>query len=308
MMGVSIKKANYALRANEAFLILHESMMGVSIKKANSALCANEAFLMYYITVVKRGDALLGYKGRDVEVIALDGRKCLVAACDSCGGAGSKEFDVVKVPPYITGRFTSRVSLLEILATAAKPLLLTVASCSDPHPTTTGILEGVKDELKSLNLSETPVVVSSEKNIPTSQTGLGITVVGICERESLRIATSLPGDELYCLGLPKVGSEVVIHDDLEIAHGTHILELLTIPGVHDIIPVGSRGIRKEAESLASELSCLFVPATLVKVNLDKSAGPSTCLIFTCTSGFIPPVFLPTPIFKIGRLQINETQN
>lgn len=250
----------------------------------------------------------MSYMGRDVEVVSLDKKKHIVAACDSCGAVGSKELDVVKVSPYIVGRFTARVALLEVLAAGARPILLAVTSASDPHPTTDGIMEGVGDELKALNLTETRLAVSSEKNIPTGQTGLGITAIGVCEKESLRIATSKPGDELYCLGLPKVGSEVVAHDDPEIVQGKHILALLASPGVYDIIPVGSRGIRKEAESLASQIGCGFEPEISAAVDLDKSAGPSTCLIFTCKRDTLPPAFPPTPLVRIGGMQIIKTDS
>ncbi|MHB9094441.1 MAG: AIR synthase related protein, partial [Eubacteriales bacterium] len=105
--------------------------------------------------------------GRDVEVVSLDQNQYIVAACDSCGAAGSKEFDVVKVSPYIVGRFTARVALFEITATEAKPLLITVSVASEPDPTAKGILEGVNDELKALDLPGLPVAISSEKNILT---------------------------------------------------------------------------------------------------------------------------------------------
>lgn len=244
----------------------------------------------------------MGYMGRDVEVVSFDSNRCIVTACDSCGAVGSKNFDVVKVSSYIVGRFTARVALLEILATAAKPLLLTVTSANEPHPTTAGILDGVYDELKALNLPNLPTVISSEKNLLTKQTGLGISAVGICQKELLRIATSKPGDNLYCLGLPKVGSEVVDPDDPEIIRGELVRTLLVSPGVHDIVPVGSHGIRGEAELIAAHTGSIFEPETDLKLDLDKSAGPSTCLIFTCSPEFLPPDLQPTPLAKIGRIK------
>ncbi|SFH32345.1 alpha-ribazole kinase [Desulfotomaculum arcticum] len=244
----------------------------------------------------------MSYMGRDVEVVPLDDSKHMVAACDSCGAVGSKDLDVVKVSNYIVGRFTARVALLEVLATGARPVLLAVTSANEPYPTTKGILQGVRDELKALDLTETQLAITSEKNMPTRQTGLGITAIGVCAKEALRVATSRPGDDLYCLGLPKVGAEVVAHDDPEIVQGQHILALLASPGVHDIIPVGSRGIRREAESLALQTGCGFKQEKTVAVNLNKSAGPSTCLIFTCNKYTMPPHFPPTPLVRIGGLQ------
>ncbi|MDK2986770.1 MAG: hypothetical protein PWQ96_2414 [Clostridia bacterium] len=243
----------------------------------------------------------MGYKGRDVEVIPLGDDKCLVAACDSCGAIGSKELDVVNVPNYVVGRFTTRVALLEVMSTAASPWMITVAVSNEPCPTGEEILEGVKYELKAVDLSSLPLAISTEKNMPTKQTGLGITVVGICDSEKLRIATSQPGDILYCLGLPKVGPEVKNPDDPEIVQGTHIQKLLETPGIHDVVMVGSKGVRKEAEILAENVKGHFELETSGRVDVDKSAGPSTCLIFTQTPDISPPDFSLTPLSKIGRI-------
>ena len=226
---------------------------------------------------------VVGYKGRDVEVAFLDEGRCLVAACDSCGAIGDKELDVVKVPSYVTGRFTARVALLEVLAAAAVPQFLTAAISNEASPTGEGILAGVADELKSVEIPSLPMVVSTEKNMPTRQTALGISVVGVCREGDLRIATSQPGDNVYCLGLPKVGPEVKTPDDPEIVQGKHVIGLLAFREIHDVVPVGSQGIRREAEMLAANVDCEFMPHSSVStkdVDWDKSAGPSTCLIFT----------------------------
>lgn len=243
----------------------------------------------------------MGYQGRDVEVMVIDRNKQLVVACDSCGAIGLKQLDQVKVAPYLVGRLTTRVALFEVLATAAKPIMVTVASCNEPQPTSEQILAGVNDELRALDYIEIPVAISTEKNIPTMQTGLGITVIGLCEKISPRIATSEPDDDIYCLGIPKVGPEVTSPEDSETAQGKHILELLNHPGVHDIVPVGSGGISKESETLAAQIGCRFEPDTPPKIDLHKSAGPCTCLIFTCVQGTLLTDLSPAAIVKIGQL-------
>lgn len=244
----------------------------------------------------------MGYMGRDVEVVSLNPNQQLVVACDSCGGAGSKECDMVKVSPYIVGRFTTRVALLEVVSTGATPQLLTVTVASEPDPTAAGILEGVNDELRSLELPKLPMAISTEKNLPTKQTGIGITVVGVCAPQRLRIATSRPGDDLYCLGIPKVGSEVTSCDDPDIIQWKNVRDLINIDGVHDLIPVGSRGLLGEAKLLASQLCAVFKREPDVQIDLEKSAGPSTCLIFSCSSECSLPDFHQTPIFRIGKLE------
>lgn len=242
----------------------------------------------------------MAYMSRDVEVVPIDEQNCIVVSCDSCGAIGSKELDVVKVPAYIVGRFTARVALLEVLAVGATPLALTVATANEPEPTTRDILHGVQDELKSLALNQIPVVISSEKNVNTKQTGLGLSVTGLGQQAAMRIATSRSKDNLYCLGLPKVGSQVQDPEDPDIIQGTHILALMKNPQVHDIIPVGSRGIRGEAASLAAQVGCRLELSNKDCLDLDQSGGPSTCALFSCSAEFIPNGF-SVPLFQIGRL-------
>lgn len=256
----------------------------------------------------------MGYRGRDVEVAAINETQYLVAACDSCGAIGMKELDAVQVPWRITGRFTARVALLEILASGTIPQMLTVAISNEPEPAGAEILAGVREELQALNLPKLPIAISTEKNIPTLQTGLGVTAVGTCEKAELRIGRSKAGDDIWCLGLPKVGAEITRADDPEIVQGRQLLELLEVPGVHDIIPVGSRGIRGEAQALAEiqglefAADMLDAPGGSGGLSLDKSAGPSTCVIFTIGEHhefFENKQSLQhrgvSPVYKVGRL-------
>jgi len=243
----------------------------------------------------------MGYKGRDAEVIPLNENQYITIACDSCGAIGSKELDIVKVPPYIVGRFTARVVLMETISIGAVPKIITAAISNEPYPTGEGILEGIKDELKFMDISSLPINISTEKNVPTRQTAVGITVVGICDREDLRIASSMSGDIVYCLGIPKVGDEVKYADNRTIAQGKHIQQLIKVNGVHDIVPVGSKGILKEAQMLACNTSCKFVLEPFLGVDVEKSAGPCTCIIFSCSPDAVLPDFESVPIFKIGKL-------
>lgn len=247
----------------------------------------------------------MGYKGRDVEMVMLNESQCIVTACDSCGAIGSKEFDVVKSTPYIVGRFTARVSLMEVLAVGAIPKTISVAISNELYPTGEGVIKGVDDELRYMGISFIPMVISTEKNVTTRQTAVGITVIGACEKDNLRIATSKPEDVVYCLGVPNVGNEINHINDKDIIQGGHVKELLNIKGVHDILPIGSKGILKETEALAQSINCKFILELQNNIDVNKSAGPSTCLIFTCTSDTNSPQFDSTPIAKIGRFVLND---
>ena len=116
----------------------------------------------------------MGYKGRDVEVVDISDGKCLVVACDSCGGIGSKQLDEVKVDPYVSGRHTTRVALMEVMSVGASPKNISVAISNEPVPTGESIIKGVKDELK-WRLSNLSMAISTER-IYLRQTGIGITL------------------------------------------------------------------------------------------------------------------------------------
>lgn len=247
----------------------------------------------------------MGYLGRDVEVVSINQAQYLVASCDSCGAIGMKDLDVVKISWSITGRLTTRVALLEVLSTGAVPQMMTVAISNEPHPTGDKILEGVKVELESAGLTTLPMAISTEKNMFTQQTGLGISVIGVTEKQQLRIGTAQSGDDVYCLGLPKVGTEINNPEDSEIVQVKDILILLAIAGIHDIVPVGSKGIRTEAQQLATRVDCQLIVDPSCVLNLDKSAGPSSCLIFSSKSSLALDLTsfgsLRLPITKVGKL-------
>lgn len=249
----------------------------------------------------------LGYLGRDVEVVSINKAQYLVASCDSCGAIGMKELDAYKISWFITGKLTTRVALLEVISTGAVPQMLTVAISNEPYPTGDELLRGVNDELESAALKTIPMAISTEKNMHTQQTGLGISVIGVAEKNKLRIGTAQPGDDVYCLGFPKVGPELNNPEDPEIVQVKAIQVLLGISSIHDIIPVGSRGIRLEADQLASTVNSRLRVDPTCALDLDKSAGPSTCLIFSSSSsssGVLDQAFssFPNlPLTRIGKL-------
>ena len=244
----------------------------------------------------------MSYHGRDIEAVPIGTGQYLVAACDSCGAVGLKELDLVRVPSYITGRFTARVALLEVITVGSRPQLATVAVANEPDPTGNAIFQGVYDELDAAGLAGLPLAVSTEKNFTTRETGLGISVIGICPQAELRVATTLPGDFLYCLGIPKVGAEITGPADPGIVQCRHIQRLLTVAAIHDLIPVGSRGIDGEAQQLAAVIGARWRPRPDPPVNLTKSGGPATCLIFSAATARLEPIFASPPCSLIGQFE------
>ncbi len=242
---------------------------------------------------------------RDLTVIRMSGDFFLVVAVDSDGAIGPKPADVVQVQGMVAGRFAVRVPLTEILACGATPIAAFDSLSVEMNPTGKAIIEGVRMELRASGLpNDFPVSGSTEDNVPTSQTGIGVAVLGIVHKTDFRPGSSKPSDELICLGIPKSGPrDVVTIDDPEIAMGADIVKIRHIGGVHDILPVGSKGILYEAGEMArlAGLAAEIEPAS--ELDLTKSGGPSTCFLASVEPGAVQEVrdSSSIPVQRVGRL-------
>ncbi len=230
---------------------------------------------------------------RDVLLFALDDGHVLVSATDSCGSIGTQKQDALQVSAAIAGAMTAKVALMEILAVGATPLFVSVPVASSPAVANT-VLQGVQEILGHT----LPLMTSSEKNMPTSQTSFGVTITGLVKKEALRVAKAKAGDRLYCAGFPLLGKDVLENEGL-VCTAKEVQQLFDSPTVHSILPVGSQGVAKEANILAKEsaLQVSFFPQK--EVNLYTSAGPSTCVLFAAPENEAP--VLRVPISCIGQL-------
>jgi hypothetical protein len=199
----------------------------------------------------------------------------LVTSCDTLGAIGSKPADVVSSSEEICGAYTLRVCLNELVAVGASPLLVMSLVCNEWEPTGRRVLDGIRSELEEDGYPNVPVSGSSEENMPTTMTGLGIAVVGFAA--VLRWRRTVPGDRLVVVGHPWVGADVLNHAS-ELLKPTALRSLLGQDAVGDVIPCGSRGVRHELEVLARESGVGIVVNKGNSVDLDKSAGPATCAL------------------------------
>ncbi|EYE88912.1 alpha-ribazole kinase [Fervidicella metallireducens AeB] len=213
---------------------------------------------------------------RDIQLLELDSKEFLVISCDSCGGVGLKENDIVKASPYIVGKFTARVCLSEILSLKAKPMTMSISICSEPEPTGEEIIKGIKDELKEIDL-DIPLIISTEKNIKTSMTALGISVFGRVKKESILLDKVKKGDFVYILGEPCVGDEV-LKNVKKICTTKDIFKVVNDKNVCEVIPVGSSGIKGEMNKFMEETGLEFYYEDDIKIDINKSAGPCTAAI------------------------------
>ena len=228
-----------------------------------------------------------------------DGEKNLVIACDSSGGIGPKKLDVVRTDGYTLGRFLARVVLMEIISVGAKPITIIDTLAVEMNPTGQEIISGITAEAKQLGLDTNNILNgSTEENMPVQQTGVGITAIG--EVSNLQ-CQSYPQDQVICIGIPKVGHEVSL-EDAEICHLPAVQELREIEGVHEIVPIGSKGINYELNELLkrNELSFInFKPS----IDVHKSAGPVTCVIATVKPECIETIkkMIIQPLTILGQL-------
>ena len=214
---------------------------------------------------------------RDLTIVPLETENCIVIACDSCGAVGEKPGDVLALPPRYVGKFTARVALMEVMCSGAVPVTISNGVACEMQPTGAEMLAGVQDEIKNAGLSDIVVTGSTEENFATNMTALAVTVVGSAKERGLRFGKASAGDKLILFGGPQVGPEV----DLDSAgFYSEIRDLLSMPKVREIIPVGSKGVLYEAEMLAQLNSVSF---RLYDTGIDylKSAGPATCLLVLC---------------------------
>ncbi len=217
---------------------------------------------------------------RDLTRIKIDEKTSLLLAVDSDGGIGNKKGDPVQVPPETLGRFAVRVPLMEIIAASSQPLMIIDALTVEMEDTGKRIIAGIKDMCRKANADSLPITGSTEENVPTQETGIGIMVLGTMVREDWTIGSSRKGDLIAAAGIPKSAPEFEVRlDDEEIISFKELQFLRQQDGVRDILPVGSKGIRHEMSELAHTAGCNFNEMG-TNIDLERSGGPATCVIFS----------------------------
>lgn len=218
----------------------------------------------------------------DVTILKVPTGHSIVVGSTSSGGIGPKQMDEVKVAGRVLGKFLARVALMDVAATGAFPILLSVTLGVEKEPTGREILEGIRREASVLGLEPNQVLMeNTEENFETVQTGAGLTVVGFANEEELRLGKTRPGDLLVAVGKPKVGDEVIPAEAKgEVADLKNVTWLSQKKFVHDIVPVGTFGIAYEARMMAHAVGRQLKLAEESRIDLEKSAGPATVVLVT----------------------------
>ena len=240
-------------------------------------------------------------KVRDLTLVPIDNNKTMVISCDSCGGIGLKSGDSFKCPPFYVGKHTAKVALFEVLCSGADVVCITNAVCNEMSPTGEEIIKGINEELKILNIDNVTLTGSTEENMNTNSTAVGITVIGIVENHKLKVNNVNCDCTLVSIGIPKVGDEINLDHDKEIASYEDLNILLNSEGILEMVPVGSKGIMYECEQLAINNNLNLEINKDATIDLYKTAGPATVLIAAIKDNYLESIKKMKNLNFIGRL-------
>lgn len=213
-------------------------------------------------------------KYRDLSILPISHEKWLVIACDSSAGIGEKDEDAVRIDPAVTAAFCLRVPLMELICYGATPIAVIDLIGNEKEPTGDQMLKGIKAELTRAELSTISLNGSTEENMPTKTSSVGITVIAEITAGKENFVMQEPCSLLQ-LGEPYVG-EMVVKNQHTIFSYPLVKSLRQEVGVLDMLPVGSKGIRYEAQLMTENSD--YQVEFLTEADLDCSAGPATVIL------------------------------
>ncbi|WMJ78252.1 MULTISPECIES: selenophosphate synthase [unclassified Sedimentibacter] len=216
---------------------------------------------------------------RDLTVIDFDENRFLGIACDSCGGIGLKEHDVVKVEPKVSAYHTGKVVLAELMSMGFVPLIMADGLAVEMNDTGKQLIEGFNEVISKVKSTKIHLTGSTEENIPTVQTSMGITCIGMCEKSKLKYKKTSKNDICMLIGLPLVGNDVVNNPD-KILDIDDFEKLYLCKHIKEMLPIGSRGTGAELADLCEYNNLKIKYSDNICINLKQSGGPSCSCIVT----------------------------
>lgn len=219
---------------------------------------------------------------RDISIFKKE-NTYFVFAVDSVGSIGEKENDKLKVPVKISAKYSMRVCLNELYSIGVKPEVVFSVVSNEWDKTGKNIYSGILSELKENNIKDIEINGSTEENFKTSMTAFGITVMGISD--TLFFRNTKKGDNVYLIGLPRVGEEVLKNEKQHL-NPLIIEKIFKDYKVGDFLPCGSKGISNELKVLENETNLKVSIIEMYGIDFNKSAGPATCGIFTSSQNII----------------------
>ncbi len=215
---------------------------------------------------------------RDITLIDIDENRYLGISCDSCGGIGEKEHDMVKAPTVIVGEQTAKVVLAELLSMGFEPLVLSDGLAVEMNDTGQKIIEGFNNTVNMLKHSKVHLTGSTEENMKTVQTSIGTTGIGIVAKDKLKFKKTSAEDLCIAIGLPLVGYEVLKNPD-KIMSIEDFETISRLDYINEIIPVGSKGAAYEINELCKCNNLAIEYRNDISYDIKHSGGPScSCIL------------------------------
>lgn len=244
---------------------------------------------------------------RDLTYIRVGDDEVIVVACDSDGGLGPKPHDTVPVDGVTLGRFATRVPLLEIVAAGAAPVVIVDTLTVERDPTGAPIIDGVLAEAAEAGVPRSAVTGSTEDNVPTVATGIGVTVIARATSGTLRVATARPPFEVVLFGRPmSAPADIFGPDHPEILSVPKLVAALAVDGVVEALPIGSGGVAHEFAAMATTAGGVAQLGDDWPCERDQSGGPSTAALLAVATGRLDEVLaalpdLGCPAWHLGRV-------
>ena len=245
---------------------------------------------------------------RDIQLIEKDAITYLAIACDVSASIGPKVNDRIQVSGETAGYYATTVPIIELISIGAKPISVTDTLGVEMQGVGEAVIAGVHKAMVEGEINPLCLTGSTEDNIPTTTTTVGITVIAELNKDLLEAYTPKEGEHIYVIGLPKMGAEF-LEEEIRGNKG----EVMTIEtamsirrqeSIGHMLPVGSKGIAHELQLLLEMYHLDMRWAKEITLDLKKSAGPAGCMIVTCVNQGVE--FLETkithPITYLGEVK------
>ncbi|KIL49723.1 hypothetical protein [Jeotgalibacillus soli] len=202
------------------------------------------------------------------------GAETWVMTTDNSGAIGEKEEDEIIVPYSVVSYYSFRVAVLDCLSAGALPRTVILHNfCGEQA--WGKLVEGIHQGIGELGLQNVTITGSTESNMMLKQSAVAITVLG--ERTRLFTIEKPASLKWTLIGEPLVGEDVISKADCA-APLSKALDIFKNKNTAALWPVGSKGVQKEWEQLASQYRLAAADMPSFEADLTVSAGPSTCWI------------------------------
>lgn len=226
----------------------------------------------------------------------------LVFACDSDGGVGPLPKDESYRSAEIAGKMYPKCVLMELLACGAEIIAVYNDFCYEESNCNREICDSITDLVVSVGYDPSIVKNSFGTYTEPLSTAYGITAVGVIRKGALRVCSSKNGDIICAIGIPSERMSFDRH-----MKPTDVKLLRDQAFIHEILPCGSHGIRKEAEDLAADSNLVFVEYAdhLLYSEGTTSCGASAVVLVTLSPGDLErlqKLDIDKPVTVIGELR------